>query len=249
MFKYCRVALVAILVFHLIVSCSKSTKNPSRTDDTETPVDFSPKENEEAELVALCLSGELIAPDTLYDDVLHDLTAIRAEFGDTLQAVNAIEFRPPWWRVSYLLMAFDESAAQLIADGQYHAWDQLNEYYHVTEIKIGGHGCVWLVFDGRLNPYRLAEQYEVLPGVLYAEPNFRDGDGPNVYARQTDLGFSYLFRYARGDCPVECTYNEYWYFVCEDDGPVFIGHWVFRHEPEPEWWQEARLNREHYCDP
>ena len=163
------------------------------------------------------------------------------------EGVNGIGFWPPWM-VSYLSMAFDESAAQLIAAGEYDAWDQLNEYYHVTEIKIGGHGLVSLVFDGRLNPYRLAEQYRLLPGVLYAEPNFRDGDGPNVYARQTDFGFSYLFRYAYGDCPAECIHNEYWYFVCEDDGPVFIGHWVVRHEPEPDWWQEARLNKEHYCD-
>jgi hypothetical protein len=248
MFKYCRIALVAILVLPLIFNCSKSTKSPSRNDDTETPVDFSPKENEEAELVALCLSEELVAPDSLYHRILNDLEAIRADFGDMFEAVNGIGFRPPWM-VSYLSMAFDESAAQLIAAGEYDAWDQLNEYYHVTDIKIGGHGLVSLVFDGRLNPYRLAEQYRLLPGVLYAEPNFRDGDGSNVYARQIDLGFSYLFRYARGDCPAGCTYNEYWYFVCEGGGPVFIGHWVFRSQPEPDWWQEARLNREHYCDP
>ena len=248
MFKYWRITLEAILVFSLVLSCSKSTRNPSRSGDTEPPIDVSPKENWEAELMALCLSGELTAPDSLYYRILNDLEAIRADFGDVFEPVHGIGFRPPWM-ASYLLVAFDESAAQLIVDGEYHAWDELNENHHVTEIKIGGHGLVSLVFDGRLNPHRLAEQYQVLPGALYAEPNFWIGDGPNVYARQTDFGFSYLFRYARGDCPAGCIHNEYWYFVCEESGPTFIGHWVHRHQPEPEWWQEARLNREHYCDP
>lgn len=239
MFKYCRITLVALLVFPLIINCSKSTR-------TECPP-LTPNANEEAELISLCLSGELIAPHSLYERVLQDLTAIRAEFGNTFEAVRGIGFSPPWM-VSYLLMAFHDSAAQLIAAGEYHAWDELNERYHVTDIKIGGHGLVSLAFDGRLNPHRLAEQYRVLPGARYAEPNLWIGDGPNVYAGQTDIGFSYLFRYAHGDCLAGCIYNEYWYFVCEQGRPRFIGHWVFRHEPEPDWWQEAMLNKEHYCD-
>lgn len=250
MFKYGRIALVAILVFSFIIGCSKSTKTETGNEGTERPpLDFTPKENQEAELIALCLSGELIAPDSLYEDVLDDLTAIRAEFGDTLQAVNAIEFRPPWWRVSYLSMAFNESAAQLIADGEYHAWDELNEYYHVTDIKIGGHGLVSLTFDGRLHPGRLTEEYEVLPGVLYAEPNFRDGDGPNVYAREAMDGLTYLFRNAWGDCPSGCTFNAYWYFIFEANEPVLVGYWPkYQGDPQPEWWNEAELNLEHYCD-
>ena len=102
MFKYGRIALATILVFSFTIGCSKSTKTETGNDDTEKPpIDITPKENEEAELVALCLSGELIAPDSLYDDVLHDLTAIRAEFGDTIQALDGIGFWPPW-RVSQL---------------------------------------------------------------------------------------------------------------------------------------------------
>ncbi|MGB7062909.1 MAG: hypothetical protein WBF13_11230 [Candidatus Zixiibacteriota bacterium] len=249
MFKYWRIVLVVMLILSFMVGCSKSTKTETGNDDTEKPpIDITPKENQEAELIALCLSGELIAPDSLYDDVLDDLTAIRAEFGDTIQALNAIEFWPPW-RVSYLLMAFDESAAQLIADGEYHAWEELNEYYHVTEIKIGGSGLVSLVFDGRLNPCCLAEEYEALPGVIYVEPNFGDGDGPNVYAREATDGLTYLFRNAWGDCPSGCTSNEYWYFIFEENEPVLVGYWrQHQGDPQPEWWEEARLNREHYCD-
>ena len=245
MFKYCRIILAAILVLPLIIGCSKSTK-------TECPP-LTPRANEEAELVALCLSGQLVAPAYLYQRVLDDLKAIRTEFGNTFEAVRGIGFSPPWV-VSCILMSFDDTTGQQVFDEKYHAWDELNEMYRVTRITRspvmpGFGGSASLYFEGRLNPARLAELYEVLPGVRYAEPNFWYGDGPNVYVRQTDFGFSYLFRYAYGDCPSGCIYNEYWYFVCEGGGPVFIGHWVFRSQPEPEWWQEARLNREHYCDP
>ncbi len=252
MFRYWRITLPAILLLVLVFSCSKSTKNENGGGDTEDSlIDFTPKENEEAELIALCLSGELVAPDSLYEQIVSDLAAIRTTFGDTFEMVNQITFFPPWM-ASYLVMAFYDSAAQLIEAGEYEAWNELNQKYHVTEIKTHyiKYGCVSLVFEGRLNPFRLEEYYVVLPGVWYAEPNFWNGDWPNVYSRQTDLGFSYLFRYASGDCTVGCTHNEYWYFVCEDGDPVFIGYWAPKEEPdEPDWWEEARLNREHYCDP
>ena len=251
MLKYWRVALVLILLLSVFISCSKSTKNRSCNDNTETPVDFTPKDNEEAELVALCLSGEIVAPDNLYEQVLHDLAAIRAAFGDSIEAVKGIRFRQPW-QPGQLMVGVDDTTAQQILDGEYDAWDDLNEQYELTGMDtrhLAGIGAVLLYFRGRLHVWRLAELYGALPGVETTSPNYIIGDGSNVYARQTSDGITYLFRHGWGDCPSGCIYSEYWYFVFEGDQPVFIGHWAPHEDSdEPDWWEEARLNREHYCD-
>lgn len=134
MFKNWRITLVLILLSCLVISCSKSTKNETNNEKTgPPPIEFTPKENEEAELAALCLSGELVAPDSLYNQILSDLAAIRATFGDTLELINQIRFTTPW-SAGFLMIGFDDTTVQQIRSGQYHAWDELNEKYEVTTI-------------------------------------------------------------------------------------------------------------------
>ena len=237
-----RITFVLILVLCVIISCSKSTKH----EDFE----LSPWAYEEAGLIALCLSWELVAPDSLYNQILSDLVAIRSTFGDNFDAIR-ITFMPPWI-ASCLMVGFDDTTAQKVANGEYRAWDELNKKYGVTKINTSAvtrSGYAELYFKGRWHPRRLGEQYAVLSGVTYAGPNHIYGDWPNVYARQTAEGLTYLFRAAWGDCLSGCIFSEYWYFIFEVDQPVFVGHWVPHEDPnEPDWWEEARLNKEHYCD-
>jgi hypothetical protein len=203
MAKYWLITVLLVLLLCAVLSCSKSTRNEGCNGDAEVPIDFAPKENEEAELAALCLSGELVASDSLYNQILSDLAAIRAAFGDTFEVVV---------RVS----------------GEYHAWDDLNKYYQITTIRTSltpAYGAAVLYFHGRLHPYRLGGVYRGLPGVTYTEPNGLIGDSPNIYLRQTGRAITYLFRDAWGDCPSGCIDSEYWYFAVEDGQPVFLDHW------------------------
>jgi len=243
MFTYCRLTLAAILVLPLIINCSKSTRTkcPSRT----------PKADEEAELIALCLSGKIVAPDNLYEQVLRDLAVIRSTWGDSIQNVDRIRF---WtsWVPSCLILGFDDTTTQQLLDGVYDAWDDLNERYELTSMDtthLARDGFVVLYFVGRLHSWRLAESYQDLPGVWAASPNYLPGDWSNVYARQTLTGMGYLFRRGWGDCPSGCLYSEYWYFRVGDNWPTFVGHWVPHEDPNvPDWWEEAKINRDHYCD-
>ncbi|MGB8657026.1 MAG: hypothetical protein WCE90_04485 [Candidatus Zixiibacteriota bacterium] len=252
MFKCCRVPLVLISLLCAVLSCSKSTKNETKTNHTgPPPLSVTPRENEEAELMALCLSGELVAPDSLYNQVVNDFAAIRANFGDTLPIVDSIKFMPPW-AAGRLIIGFDTAAVRLFCHGEYHAWDTLNQRYEVTRIDslaaLHWIGLVLLRFRGRLHPYRLAEAYAVLPGVRAASPDGRIGDWPNVYAGQGDGGMTYLFRNGWGDCPSGCISSEYWYFAFAGNQPTFVGHWLPEQEHQvPEWWEEAKQNKEHYC--
>jgi len=252
MFKDWRIWAIILSSLCLFGGCSKSTRNESKKEILlPSSTDFTPKEDEEAELMALCLSGELVAPDSLYEQISNDLRDIRDAFGDTFQIIARIEFFPPWM-AGQLMMSFEDSVVQQIRNGEYHAWDELNQEYQVVDIDTGlidFIGLVVLTFNGRLHPWRLAELYEKLPGVRYASPNFIYGDRPNVYARETGGGLSYLFRNGWGDCPAGCIYNEYWYFIFAGNQPAFVGYWSPHQQSEPpDWWGEARLNKEHYCD-
>lgn len=236
-----RIALVLILLSCLGYGCSKSTKHEN--------IGLTPQANEEAELISLYLSGELVAPDWLYGQVLEDLTSIRSTFGDDFDAITRTTFMPPWV-VSCIIIGFDDTTAQKVANGEYHDWDAFNEKYQVIKIDTGfiqPMDAVVLYFKGRLHPRRLAEQYAILPGVKYTGPNGLFGDWPNIYPRKTRDGITYLFRNGWGDCPSGCIHNEYWYFISKANQPVFIGHWTRPGgPPEPDWWFEARLNIELY---
>ena len=60
---------------------------------------------------------------------------------------------------------------------------------------------------------------------------------------------SYVFRNGWGDCPAGCIYNEHWYFTVAGDQPFFVGYYPeYQGGPAPPWWEEARLNRQHYCN-
>ena len=241
MLKFRQVLLVLVILLCVALGCSKSTKysdNPLYSFNQD-----------EAQTIALCLSGELVAPESLSNRVCIDLAVIRSAFGDEFKMIRGINFFPPWIEDCFIL-GFDDTTAKEVAEGEYHAWDQLNTQYQIWRIDTTNfYNHARLHFKGRLHPQRLAELYGVLPGVIYAEPIRFDGDFPNVYARQTSHGMTYLFCYAEGDCEAGCIYNEYWYFTFEGDRPVFVGHWIPSPNMQPpDWWEEAKLNREQSCN-
>ena len=243
MTKFRQIALFLFLISWALSSCSNPFGSLGNRDIELTPEDY-----EEAALMALALSGEMVAPDSLYNQVLEELAGIRSTYGDSYGSIQHTRFRPPWVPGN-LIISFDSTAAQMAADGEYHAWDQLNEQYQVTEIDTFSirYGWVLLHFNEKYHPRRLAEKYEVLPGVRYAEPNRLGGDFSNVYPRLTSRGITYLFREGWGDCPSGCISNLYWYFDTEWNRPVLRGYWNPQNNPEePYWWNEAKQNVESY---
>lgn len=234
-----RIIILLSLLSLVLVGCSNPYNSLNKQD-----LELTSEDTEEAELIALCLSGELVAPNNLYNQVLVDLANIRYAFGDKFEPIQSIRFRPPWVP-GCLIVSFDSSAAEMVANGEYHYWDELNQRYQVTEIDTMGIRYNWVVlyFKDKLHPRRLAGLYAGLPGINYAEPNGQYGGSSNVYPLQTIRGISYLFREGWGDCFSGCIYNRYWYFVVELNRHIFIGYWFPNENPvEPRWWREAKRN-------
>ena len=235
-----QILFLLLFLLSVLFSCSKSTKH----EKYQLP----PGAHREASVIALYLSGELEASESLTNKVLRELAAIRSAFGNDFP-ITCLEFLPPWV-VACVIVAFDDTTHEKVVAGNYHAWDQLNDWCQVTRIDIHEVTCysyVALYFERLLHPSRLAELYGTLPGVIHSDASRLDGDWPNLYPRMMHSAITYLFRYAWGDCMAGCIYNEYWYFIFEGDQPVFVGHWAPDEDPnEPDWWEEARQNEEAY---
>jgi hypothetical protein len=229
-------ALRTLLLLALaLLGCSDGGPASQISDLERTP-----RENQEAEEIALLLSTELVAPQRLYEHVLDDLTRLRAEYEDVLP-VDSIGFRPRC-RPGSVEVEVNEETIEALRQSSSTGLDSLNAYYGISAVDTASIRYVPILvlnFNGRLHPKRLAEAYATSPSVRSAWPLFVLGDGSTVYPLQLPEGRGYLFRKAWGDCTAGCIYELYWYFKSTDDAIAFVGEWDPRRAPQPKWWPEA----------
>lgn len=240
-----RIVLVVCAVALLGASCSGDPLTPRRTAAPD-PLDQTPRDDYEAEVVALALSGELVAPQDLYEEVRDGLDTLRAQYNDSIPELQRIFFRPCWMPGEVTGMLTEAATVEMRA-GTYTGMDSLNtalrlERTDTTSFTFRPKQIYFrLFFEGRLHPHRLVEFYEALPSVEYASPGYVCFDGSAYYVRFIDGGVAYLFRHGWGDCPSGCIYSEFWYFRVRGGVDVeYAGYWDPQTEPPPDWWDEAK---------
>jgi hypothetical protein len=202
----------------------------------------SPRENKEAEEIALCLSDKLVAPENLYRTVLNHLTVIRAEYGDSIPQLKEITLRPNWV-IGELLIMLTLEAREEVRRGEYHDLDFLNAHLKLAQMdtsSLGFVGYVRLIFEARLHPVHLMDLYNPVASIRYAQPNYWYGDRSNIYTSFSETGITYLFREAWGDCPSGCIYERFWCFEATHSGISYIGSWDPALESEPDWWGKCK---------
>lgn len=231
--------LIAILLIVLVSSC----KDPAGPVNVPVRgIEDTPRADYEAEAAALLLSGELIATEALYQEMLRDLARMATAF-EQETGTAAPEFVPPWVP-GELTVGISQEAADQLRAGTYTDLDDLNDLYHLAEadtslLRIG---VMVLKFEGRLHPERLISIYDRVPSVRWSEPNGLWVFSSDLYVRPLDTGMAFLFWRGSGDCPSGCTNNQYWYLRLQDD-IEYVGTYRFGQEPEPPWWEEAALAR------
>jgi hypothetical protein len=122
------------------------------------------RENPEAERLAIQLSGELRAPDEVYERVLRDLALLRELYSDLQGASDTREY------------VGDELLVHLVSPNNRGMFDTLNAYflivsdyeYHIVP------GLHLLQFCDNLNAPVLVAEYEALDEVQNAEPDWVD---------------------------------------------------------------------------
>jgi len=232
-------SLIATLLILVVSSC----------DDPSGPVDVpvrgiedTPRPNFEAETAALVLSGELIAPEALYQEMLRDLARVAAAFEQETGTAAPL-FEPPWVP-GELLMQISREAKRQVRSGTFTDLDDLNELYGLAEVDttLLALGVLHLKFKGRLHPGQLSAIYERVPSVVWSEPNLTFVFSSDLFLRRLDPGTSFLYWRGSGDCPSGCINNEYWYLRLEQD-IEYVGTYRPGEDPEPPWWEEAKLAR------
>ena len=185
-------------------------------------------ENEEAELAALHLSGKLIAPLPLYEQIKEELELIREAWSDSIVHVNMLF--DPFWTESRIKVNVNSTTFDSMRLGEYHHWDSLNDYYRIDTITFGqsfSSTYRWanLNFGGRLNPILLVDLYAGLPGFtsVTSVTTYALGDRPILLLLRDDQTVKYFFRYAYGDCPSGCAISEIYYFTVEQKEAKYHG--------------------------
>ncbi len=230
------------------------TPDPYKLDPTPA------NEASEFELMALCVSGELLPPYDLTGILHDDITGIRslvfneAGFSEPVPQTD-ISFSPPW-APGGINIYFDDESQGVVVLGKYKSWDGLNEKYHAGKIYIHTRFSISAKIefnDKMVHPERIAEDYNNLAGVTSACAKRIIGDRSNIYpyipdykdARATGEGLNnktryYLFRNGYGDCPSGCIVNDYWLFSADADGIKYMGYYNPDESPEkPYWWDIA----------
>ena len=224
----------------LLVSCDDKSLSP--TPSKEPDFSLTPMENEEAELLAIHLSGEIISPVRLYRKIKNDLELIRSTWSDSIGQVN-IKYSP-FSQPSLIYVGLDSSAFTDAQAGRYHEWDSLNNYYRMDSIRLlpQFHLAV-LQFEGRLNPVLLVDAYSGLSGMQYSHTESWIGDWSTLVALFENNVVKYFFRLGFGDCPSGCIYSNFFYFTVDDDSAHYHGSYLTTYPPDsstiPNWADSA----------
>ncbi len=224
------------------LSCNSDSPTSTTPPNQIPDLSQTPRENREAEMAASVLSGQVMAPQYLYERVLGDLQKIREEFGDSLPVRN-IGFWPHWIasgitaRIDSVTLADSTSGARRILDS-------LNAVYRCLSATKP---YTWWEFEfqGVLNPFALIEIYSNVPGMKVICPAINGpGDWSLFGLSSSKRGeIDYFFRYGFGDCPAGCIYSEIFYFSTTHREVTYHGfypHDVQHPEAKPEWFEEAQ---------
>jgi len=168
--------------------------------------------DQEAAVLALEISGELLPPQGLYSQIHADLAAIRLAYPD----VNMVTHMPPW-TPGELEVTLTPEAMDQYKKGEYHGLDELNAQYGLVEIDASG-SYLLLRFTQPYHPMVLAVQYGEADGVSRVGPIYTIGDGSHITVSLPHYGFSFGW----GDCPAGCIYRHYWDYTVVDGSVTLV---------------------------
>src|SRR5450432_987458 len=181
-----------------------------------------PRADTNLELLALKLSkGRVVADQAVYDRLVRDVGAIRAQ-------------RPDLATISYfpssdgktIPLTVDVDTAERMKSGTYAPWKCLNTLLGAVMpfeyIRIGNADdeFVFVKLRGLYAMDILAPEYGRLPGVISADKSSSGGDGPTICVTPGADTWHYVMDAASGDCPAGCIDHAYSHFTTDAVGAV-----------------------------
>ena len=227
--KLISLLFVTIIIVIVCLSCDDRSPSSEIPDILRTPM-----ENEEAELAAMTLSGELVAPTYLYRKIKGELELIRSTWIDSIPDVG-VEYKPNIFPSTLVILLY-EGAFDSLLSGDYHEWDSLNNYYRLDTIDIMGFKeYLTLRFKGRLNPRVIYYDYNELEGVRGVTGHDRVVESSLLLINNAEYKFKYFFKYC-SNIMDDCMSSNFHYFEIEDGQAVHKGSWYRKYPPPEEGW-------------
>jgi hypothetical protein len=202
---------------------------------TPEEIAATPREDVDAELLALGLADGLTADPGTYARVAGDLALMR-EMDPTIAHIRVFGQDGKTFSLE-----FDAPTMVEVREDAYEGWLCPNEHYVLEDMYIS-HYSSWvsLTLKGIYNIELVAEEYAGLPGVTYVEFGIWVGDGPTICLTAEGELHHYVFDDAHGDCPAGCMYHRYVYFTTlPGDPPVRVGEWSTETGYAPPPWIDA----------
>ncbi len=169
----------------------------------------------EAEYLSLEISGQLRPPVPLADQIQSDLAAIRSARPDLVD-IHVL----PSWLPGELLVGLTPTAYSEFKAGTFHGFDSLYAELGTPQTRTHDFSqWVHLQFGQMYHGAMLAQLFQPVSGVRYAEPNGVIGDGNDILARADR---TYTLSRGFGDCPAGCIHRESFDFTVTGAG-VFSG--------------------------
>lgn len=243
-----------------IVNCGDSDSPTEPSDPTaelRELISQTPRADEEAEMAALWMCGELVAPESLYVQVRRGLKMVRQQFHDSITAVSEIKFTHPW-SLKLIMPYLNSAGMAAYRAGDHREIDSLTELLNGEVLDTsyvtypGDLLAPWFIvgieFPGILNIDSVGKMYSELSAVEAINRYFGMYDYSNLYPWQLPDGrLTLLFREAWGDCPTGCIYSHYWYFRIDGDSIDYVGDYLVDYStPWPDWWDEAKAGYEEF---
>ena len=170
---------------------------------------------DDATVLGLELSGELVAPANVVSQITQDLAIIR----DAYPVVAGITVWRDWVPGVLLVGLTDNAWAQYLA-GTFTALDALNDEYGLTIVdKNPIAKSLVLASQECSNPTVMVDAYWARPEVMYVEPSHYINDGDDITC--PTLGW-YTFKHGWGDCIMECPSAHYWHFRVIDNAATLV---------------------------
>lgn len=172
-----------------------------------------------AEILALEVTGDLVADPALVLQIGEDLGIIRAAYPE-LADVDVT----PSWTPSYIYVGLTEEAWAEYEAGTYTALDSLNAEYGILSIGTFSFlETLRLSFEACYNSEVLASIYAPADGVLSTSVSgLGSATSHDITCPQL---WHYTFMKGDGDCLAGCIYTEYWEFSVIDGALVLLDHY------------------------
>ena len=184
-----------------------------------------PRADTNLELLALALSGGVVADQAIYERLLRDVTAIRS----METRLKSVRYLPPHDGKT-MLVHLSETASALFAEGKYDYWDCVNRHYGLESTQMVEPGYVKVRLKGIYDLNAVASVYARLPGVLGAEPyDARSVDhGATILVTRENDEWHYVFRTQSA--------SAFYYFTTHgNQNPKSGGVWTGQASSSPAW--------------